>query len=135
MKRYPNSPCFLKEGNFLLELKRGDRARVQTEMVEFMALPFLFSNKLKKWSFHTYFTSQLCRDSKEMYKKACCTCRVVVLLIKPIAFLTFPCRRRRSFVRSLVCHVPNLTDELSYGKRAASESIWYGSFSLVRQRC
>ena len=25
-----------------------------------------------------------------MYKKAGCTCRVVVLLIKPIVFLTFP---------------------------------------------
>ena len=29
-------------------------------------------------------------DSKEMYKKAWCTCKIVVLLIKPIAFVTFP---------------------------------------------
>ena len=36
----------------MLELKRGDRTRVQTEMVEFIALPFPFSKKLKIWSFH-----------------------------------------------------------------------------------
>ena len=35
--------------------------------------------------------------------------------------------RRRS------THVPNLW-WIKYGKRAASESIWYGSFSLVRQK-
>ena len=35
-----------------LELKRGGRARVQTEMVEFIALPFPFSSKIKIWSFH-----------------------------------------------------------------------------------
>ena len=35
-------------------------------------------------------TLQLCRGGKEMYQKAWCTCRVVVLLIKPTAFLTFP---------------------------------------------
>ena len=35
-----------------MELKRGDRARVQTEMVEFIASPFSFSSKLKIWSFH-----------------------------------------------------------------------------------
>ena len=31
------------------------------------------------------FTSQSCRDGKEMYNKARCTCKVVVLLNKPIA--------------------------------------------------
>ena len=35
----------------MLELKRDD-ARVQTEMVEFIALPFPSSKKLKIWSFH-----------------------------------------------------------------------------------
>ena len=34
-----------------MELKRGDQARVQTEMVEFIAIPFPFSSKLKIWSF------------------------------------------------------------------------------------
>ena len=35
-----------------LELKRRDRARVLTEIVEFITLPFPFSSKLKIWSFH-----------------------------------------------------------------------------------
>ena len=35
-------------------------------------------------------TSQSCSDGKEMYKKkACCSCKVVVLQIKPINFLNF----------------------------------------------
>ena len=34
-----------------MEPKRRDRALVQTEMVEFIALPFPFPNKLKIWSF------------------------------------------------------------------------------------
>ena len=38
----------------MLELKRGGRARVRTEMAEFIALPFLSSKKLKIWSFHVY---------------------------------------------------------------------------------
>ena len=33
---------------------------------------------------HFNFTSQSCSDGKEMYKKVWCTCKVVVLLIKPI---------------------------------------------------
>ena len=32
------------------------------------------------------FTFYSCSDSKEMYKKACCTCRVVVLPLQPIPF-------------------------------------------------
>ena len=35
-----------------MELKRRDRAPVLTEMVEFIALLFLFPSKLKIWSFH-----------------------------------------------------------------------------------
>ena len=35
-----------------MELKRGGSARVQTEIVEFIALPFSSSKKLKIWSFH-----------------------------------------------------------------------------------
>ena len=37
-----------------------------------------------------------------MYKKASCTCSVVVLLIKPIVFRPSRGRRRRGFVRSLI---------------------------------
>ena len=36
----------------MLELKRGDRTRVQTETVEFMALPIPSSKQLKISSFH-----------------------------------------------------------------------------------
>ena len=41
-----------REGRYDLTTLRGDRARVQTEMVEFIALPFPSSSKLKLWSFH-----------------------------------------------------------------------------------
>ena len=41
-----------------------------------------------------------------MYKKAWCTCGVVVLLIKPIIiFWHSRCRRRRGFVRSLLYNI------------------------------
>ena len=36
----------LKRREFMLELKRGGRTRVQTEMVEFIAFPFQSSKKL-----------------------------------------------------------------------------------------
>ena len=78
---YPLSPSYLKRGEFMLELKRGGHARVQTEMVEFIALPFPSSKNLK----FCHFTSWSCREGQEMYKKAC-TCKVVVWLIKPITF-------------------------------------------------
>ena len=42
----------LKRRGFWLELKRGERAQVRTEMVEFIALPFPFPSNLKIWSFH-----------------------------------------------------------------------------------
>ena len=35
-----------------MKLKGGDLARVQTEIVEIIALPIPFSNKVKIWSFH-----------------------------------------------------------------------------------
>ena len=64
----------------MLELKRGGHARVQTEMVEFIALPYPSSNKkLKIWSFHVVVVQGRRRN--------------VV------------CRRRRCFVRSLFYHV------------------------------
>ena len=46
----------------MLERKRVDRARVQTEMVEFIALPFPFSSKLKIWSFHVVIVQGLKRN-------------------------------------------------------------------------
>ena len=37
-----------------------------------------------------HFHVVVVRDGKEMYKKAWCTCKIVVLLIKPIVFVAFP---------------------------------------------
>ena len=48
----PQFTLLLKRREFWLELNRGDRALVRTEMVEFIAWPFPFSSKLKIWSFH-----------------------------------------------------------------------------------
>ena len=42
----------LKRREFMLELKRGGRARVQTQRVEFIALPFPSSKQIKIWAFH-----------------------------------------------------------------------------------
>ena len=42
----------LKRREFMLELKRGGHARVQTKMVELIALLFQSSKKLNIWSFH-----------------------------------------------------------------------------------
>ena len=51
-RNYPKSSSYLKRRDVRLEMKRGDRAQVQTEMVEFIGLPFTFSSKLKIRSFH-----------------------------------------------------------------------------------
>ena len=50
----------------MLELNRGDRTPVQTEIVEFIALAFPSSKNFK----FGHFTSDLCKEGKEMYKKA-----------------------------------------------------------------
>ena len=49
----------LKRREFGLELKKRHRARVQTQMVEFIALPFPFPNILKIWSFHGVVVQRL----------------------------------------------------------------------------
>ena len=95
---YPNSPCYLKEREFWPELKRAEHAQVRTEMVKFIALPFPLPSKFQICSFHAVAVQWRQRN----VKKAWCTCRVVVLLIKPIVFLRSRCRRRRGFARSLI---------------------------------
>ena len=42
--------------------KCRDRARVKTEMVELIVLPFPFSSKLKLWSFHVVVVQGLQRN-------------------------------------------------------------------------
>ena len=54
----------------MLELKRGGRTRVQTETVEFNALPFPSSKTLKIWPFHVVVVQgrqrnvQIMRDAR-----------------------------------------------------------------------
>ena len=84
----------------MLEMKRGGRTRVQTETVEFIALPFSSSKKKKRkiWSFHVEVV-----QGQRNVQKASCTCRIVVLLTKTIiSFWHCRCLRRRSFVTSLI---------------------------------
>ena len=83
---YPKSPSHLKRRELRLEMKRGDLARVQTEMIEFIGLLFPFSSKLKIWSFHVVGMQGRQRN----VQKAWFTCRLVVFLSKYIAFLMFP---------------------------------------------
>ena len=51
--------------------------------------------------------SQGCNDGKEMYKKAWCTCKVVVLSIKTFYFNFLPFFLRRR-CRWFYCHLENL---------------------------
>ena len=54
-------------------MKRGDRAQVQTEMVEFMGLPFSSSKKLKIWSFHVVVVQERQRNVQKrvMHVQSC----------------------------------------------------------------
>ena len=63
----------LKRKEFWLVLKRGERARIRTEMVEFIALPFPFSSKLKIWSFHVVGVQEQQRNVQKsvMYVQSC----------------------------------------------------------------
>ena len=66
---------FLKRREIWLELKRGDCALVQTEMVDkFIALQFPFSSKLKIWSFHVVVVQGLQRNVQisVMHVQSCC---------------------------------------------------------------
>ena len=59
-------------------------------VVDFLGTGLKFRKRTKNSSsLVCIFTSQSCCDDNKMYKKAWRTCKVVVLLIKPIAFLPF----------------------------------------------
>ena len=64
----------LKRREFWLELKRGDRDRIQTKMVEFIALPFSFLSKLKIWSFYVVVVQGQQRNVQKsvMHVQSCC---------------------------------------------------------------
>ena len=71
---YPKSSSYLKEGNLLLELKRGGHPRVQKEMVEFIALPLPSSKKLKVWPFEVVVVQGRQRNVQKsvMQEQSCC---------------------------------------------------------------
>ena len=101
ISRFSEVVLLLKRRGFRLELKRGGSARVQIEMVEFIALPFSSSKKLKIWSFHVVVEHRRQRNVQKsvMHVQSCC-----------FTFIAFwrcgcdcgcGCRRRRSFARVL----------------------------------
>ena len=55
----------LKRVEFGLEQERRDRGLVQTQVVEFIALPFPFPTKLKIWSFHVVVVQGQQRNVQE----------------------------------------------------------------------
>ena len=76
----------LKRRGFWLELERGERIQIRTEMVEFIALPFPFPSKLKIWSFHVVVVQWRQRNVKKsvMHVQSCCFAHLTY------CFLTFP---------------------------------------------
>ena len=64
----------LKRRKFILEPKRGDRARVQIKMVESIVLPFPYSSKLKNWSFHAMVVQERQRNVQKsvVHVQICC---------------------------------------------------------------
>ena len=83
-KQEPIAP---ERRQFMLVLKRVYRARVQTEMVEFIAWPFASSSKLKICSFHVIVV--LGRQRK-CTKKRDARAELLFCQTKRIDFLTWP---------------------------------------------
>ena len=75
-------PVTKKKGIYVGAEERG-RARVQIEMVEFIALPFASSKKLKIWSFHVVVGQGRQRNVQNsvMHEPSCCFANDI-----PIAF-------------------------------------------------
>ena len=72
----------------LLELISINHIQVHEEKETFVIASLRLSQNVKLG----IFMWQSCCDSKEMYKKVWCTCKVVVCLIKPLLFLLSRCR-------------------------------------------
>ena len=71
----PKSPCYLKEGNLGWSWREGATPDwVQTEMVEFITLPFPFSSKPKIWPFHVVVVQGPQRNVQKsvMHVQGCC---------------------------------------------------------------
>ena len=87
-----------------MELKRGQRARVQSEMVQFIALPFPFPSKLKIWSFNVVVVQWRQRN---VQKKRDARAELLFCSLNLLFFWRSRCRRRRGFVRSLITPAPS----------------------------
>ena len=86
-----------------LELKRGDRVRVQRGIVnKFFALSFQFLSPSTKKKLNIPRCSCV-RTAEKCTKKKWCTCRQSCRFAHSsiLCFRRSPCRRRRSFVRSI----------------------------------
>ena len=70
-----------------MEPQRGDSVP-KFRQVEFIALPFLFSSKLKIWSFQMVVLQG--QQSYLVVQKIMMLDRIVVLFIKPTAFFDIP---------------------------------------------
>ena len=102
----------------MLDLKRGGHARVQTEMVEFIALPYPSSNKkLKIWSFHVVVVQGRRRNVEKS-----------VMHVQ-----SYRCRRRRCFVRSLFPIMWSEKDWDSGEPNAESNAITTGRHYLLKK--
>ena len=82
-------------GEFMLELKRGGRARVQTEVLEFIALPFPSSKKLKIWSFHVVVVQKRQRSVQKsvMHVQSCCFANLILLLFEAAVAVAVEARK------------------------------------------
>ena len=77
------------------------------------------------------FTPYSCSDDKEMYKKAWCTCKVVVLRNKPIAFLTFSLPSPLSLLK-LPIYFPDGPNRCSHGTKEWHKTNLLRDASLSR---
>ena len=80
----------------MFEQKRWRRAQVQTQMVEFIALPFPCSKKKKK-KFVISRRSR-CRDGTKCTKKRDARAELLFCQLNPLLFDVSDARRRHSFI-------------------------------------
>ena len=81
----------LKRRKVMLELRRG----VQKEMVEFIALPFPSSKKLKIWSFHVVVVQERQRSVQKsvMHVQSCCFANLILLLFEAAVAVAVEARK------------------------------------------
>ena len=111
-------PITKKKETFVGTDERG-LGRVQTAGVEYIALPFPSSKKLTIWSFQVIVVQGRQRN----FKKAWCTCRVVVLLTEPTSFWRYRCRRR---------HRHSFAKCLPDSRRYHRSYVWKEALSCIR---